>query len=62
MQIEVNVPEHVYSAGDVPVLRDVSFVVNDGEIVSLVGPSGAGKSTLLNIVGGLITPSQGGVR
>lgn len=62
MQIEVNVPEHVYSAGDVPVLREVSFVVNDGEIVSLVGPSGAGKSTLLNIVGGLITPSQGGVR
>ncbi len=62
MQIEVNIAQHAYSAGGVPVLRDVSFLLNDGEIVSLVGPSGAGKSTLLNIIGGLITPSQGSVR
>lgn len=62
MQIEVGISQHVYGAVGVPVLRDVNFVVNDGEIVSLVGPSGAGKSTLLNIVGGLITPSDGSVR
>lgn len=62
MQIDVSVSQHVYSAGGAPVLQDVKFVVNDGEIVALIGPSGAGKSTLLNIVGGLITPTAGSVQ
>jgi NitT/TauT family transport system ATP-binding protein len=40
-------------------LRDVSFAVRDGEVVSLIGPSGCGKSTLLNIGSGLAAPSEG---
>jgi len=40
-------------------LRDVSFSVNDREVVSLIGPSGCGKSTLLNIGAGLTAPSEG---
>ena len=40
-------------------VRDVSFSVGDGEIVSLIGPSGCGKSTLLNIGSGLTMPSDG---
>lgn len=47
--------------GGVPIIRDISFFVKEGEIVSIIGPSGSGKSTLLrcatlleNIEGGEI--------
>jgi NitT/TauT family transport system ATP-binding protein len=40
-------------------IRNVSFSVGDGEVVSLIGPSGCGKSTLLNIGSGLTKPSEG---
>ena len=42
-------------------LRDVSFSVDRGEIVSLIGPNGCGKSTLLQIVSGILQPSRGRV-
>jgi len=45
--------------GVLTAVRDVSFAVRDGEVVSLIGPSGCGKSTLLNIGSGLAAPSQG---
>jgi NitT/TauT family transport system ATP-binding protein len=40
-------------------IRDVSFTLEDGEVVTLIGPSGCGKSTLLNIGSGLYRPSEG---
>ncbi len=42
-------------------LADVSLSVQDQEFVVLVGPSGCGKSTLLNMVGGLLSPSEGNI-
>lgn len=45
--------------GDAPVLRDLSFSVETGEIFGIVGHSGAGKSTLLRCFNGL-EPYQGG--
>jgi lipopolysaccharide transport system ATP-binding protein len=42
-------------------LRDVSFSVERGEIVSLVGPNGCGKSTLLQIICGILQPTTGRV-
>ena len=45
--------------GDLVAIEDVSFSINEGEIVAIVGPSGCGKSTLLNIIAGLDTPDRG---
>ena len=42
-----------------PVLKDISFSVEMGEIVTIVGRSGSGKSTLLNLVSGFIHPKEG---
>lgn len=43
----------------IPVVRDVSFKVSKGEIISFIGSNGAGKSTLLRCITGLLKPSLG---
>ena len=50
------------SYGDLQVLWDVSFEVNEGEIVALVGANGSGKSTMLKTVSGLLRPNNGSIR
>ena len=45
-----------------PVLRHISFDVQEGEIVSLIGESGCGKTTLLRIVQGLVRLDRGEIR
>lgn len=41
------------------ILKDISFTLKDGEIMTIVGPSGAGKTTLLRIIAGLETKDSG---
>ncbi|EGO8848199.1 ABC transporter ATP-binding protein [Enterococcus faecalis] len=45
--------------GMIQAVRDVSFEVNRGEIVSLIGANGAGKTTILRTISGLNQPSKG---
>jgi ABC-type branched-subunit amino acid transport system ATPase component len=50
-----------FSYGQLQVLFDVDFTVDDGEMVALLGTNGAGKSTLLRVISGLGFPTQGTV-
>jgi sulfate transport system ATP-binding protein len=45
--------------GQTVALDDVSFLVNDGELVALLGPSGGGKTTALRVIAGLENPDDG---
>ena len=59
--VECRKVSRVYETEAVSVhaLRDVDFVLEAGEFVSLAGPSGSGKSTLLHVIGGLDRPTRG---
>lgn len=45
--------------GDVQALRNVSFEIKEGEVVSIIGSNGAGKSTTLNTISGVLRASSG---
>ena len=47
--------------GKIHAVKDVSFEVNDGEIVTLIGANGAGKSTVLKTVSGLLHSTTGSI-
>lgn len=50
-----------YKVGKIetPVLKGLSFGVEEGEFIAIMGPSGCGKSTLLHLLGGLLSPTSG---
>lgn len=60
MALEINKLVGGYS--QIPVLKDVSFDVQPGELVGLIGLNGAGKSTTLNHVIGLLRPFSGSIK
>ncbi|MCI5901561.1 MAG: amino acid ABC transporter ATP-binding protein [Blautia sp.] len=47
------------SFGDLKVLKDISFSVEEGQVLSIIGPSGSGKSTILRCATGLEKPDSG---
>lgn len=48
--------------GAVEALQDLSFTIEEGELVVVVGPSGCGKTTLLNLLSGFDRPTSGRIR
>ena len=57
--LEVNNIDVYY--GDLQALWDVSFTVQEKEIVAVIGSNGAGKSTILKTLAGLLRPAKGGI-
>jgi branched-chain amino acid transport system ATP-binding protein len=45
--------------GRIQAIRNMSFTVNEGEVVSLIGANGAGKTTTMKTISGLLNPSTG---
>ena len=62
--IELEHIDKTYYLGgvDVPVLKDVSLTIHQGEFVALMGASGSGKTTLMNVLGCLDQPTAGSYR
>ena len=48
--------------GVIHALKDISFQVNEGEIVALIGANGAGKTTTLQTVSGMLSAKSGSIR
>ncbi len=48
-----------YTSKQPPILRDLSFAIEPGEVVALAGPSGVGKSTVLNLLMRFVAPHSG---
>ena len=47
--------------GGLSALAEVTFQINQGEIVGLIGPNGAGKTTLFNLISGALVPNSGSI-
>ena len=61
VQVKQVVKSFPVGGGMITVLKGISFVVKNGEFVTIVGPSGNGKSTLLNMITGIDRPTDGEV-
>ena len=48
--------------GGVRAIDGVSISIASGQVFSIIGPNGSGKTTLLNLVSGIYTPHDGGIR
>ncbi len=62
IKLEVQHLAKNFTRGGAPTLKDISFTLYQGEILSLIGPSGCGKTTVLRLIAGLEMPDSGRIR
>lgn len=60
MKIEFKNVSFKYQS-DFDVIKDLSFVINTGEMTSIIGPNGSGKSTITKLIMGLLVPNSGSI-
>jgi putative ABC transport system ATP-binding protein len=46
---------------EIPVLKNISLAIEEGEFIAFMGPSGSGKTTLLNLIAGIDKPTSGNI-
>ena len=59
IQVESVTKSYRRDSFEIPVLKNTSLDVNEGDYVALMGPSGSGKTTLLNLIAGIDRPNKG---
>ncbi|MBA4603052.1 ABC transporter ATP-binding protein [Thermoactinomyces mirandus] len=59
--MKLEVKNVCFAYDSLPIIKDLSISISQGEFVSLIGPSGSGKSTLFYLIGGLMKPAQGDI-
>lgn len=59
--MDISVKNLNVSYGNKEALKDVTFQINSGEIVTVIGPNGSGKSTLIKAISRCIKPSKGNI-
>ena len=62
MAAVLNVEGLVKRFGGFTAVNNVSFQVEQGEILGLIGPNGSGKSTIFNLLSGTLKPTAGSIR
>ena len=58
----IEVTNLVKHYGDKKAVNDISFTINDGELVGFLGPNGAGKSTTMNVLTGYLSATSGSAK
>ncbi|NLY21346.1 MAG: ABC transporter ATP-binding protein [Tissierellia bacterium] len=59
--IELKSVQYSYNEKSKKVLDNISFMIDKGDMLSIIGPNGSGKSTLLKLINGIIAPNSGSI-
>jgi len=57
--MKVELRDVSFFTGEVPLLEDISCIIDEGQCVLVMGPSGSGKTLLMKIMAGILPPGKG---
>ena len=59
--MSINIDSVSLNINGVSIIKNISFIINPGELITILGPNGSGKSTLLRVISGDLLPTKGKV-